>query len=250
MGALEAKAALVTGGSRGIGRAVVQKLAREGAHVVFSFNENRSAAEEVVAHVARFGGVAHAVRADMGCPDDVKLLFEQVVRQLGTLDILVNNAAINPIRRIIDATAEDFDRVMGVNARGPFLAIQAASRILRAGGRIVNISSFGTRAPAEGLSLYLASKAALELLTAVAARELGARGITVNAVSPGVTDTELMRESTGVSADETFDGITAKTALRRLGEPADIANVVAFLAGPDSQWITGQNLRATGGLIV
>ncbi len=156
----------------------------------------------------------------------------------------MNNAAINPPTGILDVT---YDRIMAVNAKGPFFAIQRAGRTLRDGGRIINLSTLNTVIPAPGLALYTACKAAIEQFTAVAARELGGRGITVNTVSPGATDTDLLRAT---NPPEAFDQVVGFTALQRLGQPADIANVVAFLAGPDSQWITGQNLRATGGLFI
>src|ERR1700761_72534 len=241
-GVLAGKAAVVTGGSRGIGRAIVLRLVADGASVVFSFGSNQQAADEVV---AAGQGRVHAVRADQGDPADQERLFEVAAQRLAGLDILVNNAAVSPPTPILDVTPDDYDRVMGVNARGPFFAIQHAGRVLRDGGRIINISTVNTAVPPPGGALYAASKAALELFTGVAAREFGARGITVNAVSPGATDTDLLRESTpGV----TFESVIAKTPLGRLGTPADIANVVAFLAGPDSRWITGQNIRASGGL--
>jgi len=159
----------------------------------------------------------------------------------------VNNAAINPPTGILDVTEDTYDRIMAVNAKGPFFAIQRAGRTLRDGGRIINLSTLNTVIPAPGLALYTASKAAIEQFTAVAAREFGGRGITVNTVSPGATDTDLLRAT---NPPEAFDQVVGFTALQRLGQPADIANVVAFLAGPDSQWITGQNLRATGGLFI
>ncbi|MGW2222004.1 SDR family NAD(P)-dependent oxidoreductase, partial [Nonomuraea sp. NPDC001684] len=182
MGTLENKNALVTGGSRGIGRAIVQRLAREGAAVLFTYHRDQAAAEAVVAEVAAFGARAIAVRADQGRLEDLKHLFGEVDRRLGGLDVVVNNAAINPMGDIRDAVESDFDEVMAVNTKGPFFVMQAAAERLGDGGRIVNISSSGAVA---GLALYFASKAALESITAVAAREFGPRGITVNSVSPG-----------------------------------------------------------------
>lgn len=247
MGTLEKKTALVTGGSRGIGRAIVVRLAREGAAVMFSFNRDQAAAEDVVAEVAAFGGQAIAVRADQGRLEDLKYLFGEVDRNLAGLDVVVNNAAINPMGNIRDATESDFDEVMAVNTKGPFFAIQAAAERLGEGGRIINISSTGA---VPGLALYFASKAALESITAVAAREFGSRRITVNSVSPGATDTDMMRAAAGENLEQAVEHVVAMTPLRRLGRPEDIANVVAFLAGPDSQWITGQNLRVSGGLMI
>ena len=241
-GVLAGKAAVVTGGSRGIGRAIVLRLVADGASVVFSFGSNQQAADEVV---AAGQGRVHAVRADQGDPADQERLFAVAAERLGGLDILVNNAAVSPPTPILDVTPDDYDRVMGVNARGPFFAIQHAGRVLRDGGRIINISTINTALPPPGGALYAASKAALELFSGVAAIEFGPRGITVNSVSPGATDTDLLRES---NPGQTFESVIGLTSLGRLGAPADIANVVAFLAGPDSAWITGQNIRATGGL--
>ncbi|MQY03800.1 SDR family NAD(P)-dependent oxidoreductase [Actinomadura macrotermitis] len=247
MGTLENKSALVTGGSRGIGRAIVVRLAREGAAVVFSFVRDQAAAEDVVAEVAAFGGRAIAVRADQGRLEDLTHLFGEVDRNLAGLDVVVNNAAINPMGNICDATESDFDEVMAVNTKGPFFVVQAAAERLGAGGRIINISSSGA---VPGLALYFASKAALESITAVAAHEFGPRGITVNSVTPGATETDMMRAAAGEHLEQAIEHTVSLTPLQRLGRPEDIANVVAFLAGPDAQWITGQNLRVSGGLTI
>jgi 3-oxoacyl-[acyl-carrier protein] reductase len=247
MGTLDRKAALVTGGSRGIGRAIVNRLAAEGAAVVFTYVENARAAAEVVARIEERGGVATAVRADQADIASLPDLFAAAAEPTGGLDILVNNAATAVQTPILEATEEDFDRQLAVNMKGPFFAIQQAGRVLRYGGRIISLSTLNTVLPAAGNALYAASKAALEQFTAVAAREFGARDITVNCVSPGATDTDLLWSSNDPAVVE---GIKGMTALGRLGEPADIADVVAFLAGPDSRWITGQNLRVTGGLLI
>ncbi|NEE04672.1 SDR family oxidoreductase [Phytoactinopolyspora halotolerans] len=237
---LNGKTAVVTGGSRGIGRAIVERLARDGATVVFSFKDNKPAADELVAQLDR----VTAVRADQEDVATLDALFEPV---RDGLDILVNNASINPRAPVTEVTADYFDRVMTVNAKYPLLAMQRAASLLRDHGRIINISTLNTVIPVPGHSLYCASKAAVEQFTAVAAREFGPRGITVNAVSPGATDTDLFRETNPPEAHTQMAGFAA---LQRLGKPSDVADVVAFLAGPDSQWITGQNIRATGGLIV
>ncbi len=247
MGILSGKGAVVTGGSRGIGRAIVQRLAADGASVVFSYRANEAAAGEVVASVRAAGGRASAVRADQGQLDELKRLFDEAESQLGSLDVLVNNAADVTKVSVIDTAEADYDRVMAVNAKAVFFAMQWAGRRLPDGGRIINISTLNTVVPAPGIALYCASKAAVEQFAAVAARELGGRGITVNTVSPGATDTDALRAS---NPPGSFDQTVAATALQRLGQPADIADVVSFLAGPDSRWITGQNLRVTGGLYV
>ncbi|WP_280266385.1 glucose 1-dehydrogenase [Nocardia wallacei] len=247
MSPLRDKVALVTGGSRGIGRAIVHRLARDGAAVMFSYERNEQAADKVVAEVQEFGGRAVAVRADQGSLADVERLVAAAVEQFDGLDILVNNAGIAPRELVTELTEEQVDRAIAVNMKGPMFAMRHAGQILRDGGRIVNISTLNTILPVPTLAAYTATKAALEQLSKIAARELGSRGITVNTVSPAATDTELLRET---NTQEGLDLAVSMTALGRLGDPTDIADVVAFLAGPDSRWITGQNLLATGGFAV
>ena len=230
----------MTGGSRGIGRAIVRQLAAAGARVVLTYRHDRDAADELVAELP--GSVA--VQADQADPGSLPAMFAPV---RDGLDILVNNAGTEarmPIEKLTDA---DFDRVFTVNTKFPLFAIRDAIPLLRDGGRIVNVSTLNTVLPAAQLVLYCASKAALEQVTAVAARELGPRGITVNTVSPGATDTDMLRAS---NPPEALERMPAMTALGRLGRPADIARVVAFLASPQAGWITGQNIRATGGLLI
>ena len=235
---LAGKTAVVTGGSRGIGRAIVRRLAADGARVVFSYRQDKAAADALEREV----GNAVAVRADQEDPASLDVLFEPVA---DGLDILVNNAAINPHAPIRDITPELFDRAMAVNAKFPLLAMRKAEPLLRDDGRIISISTLNTAVPGPGIALYCASKAALEQFTKVAAREFGPRGITVNIVSPGATDTDLLRAA---NSPEALELAATSTPLGRLGAPADIADVVAFLASPDARWITGQNIQATGGL--
>nr|WP_296071977.1 SDR family oxidoreductase [uncultured Actinoplanes sp.] len=237
---LSGKTALVTGGSGGIGRAIVERLAADGARVVFTYHRRADAA---AALAGRLPGTV-AVRVDQA---DLATLPAMVEPVRDGLDILVNNAAVSSQVPIADLTPEEFDRVLTINTKFPLFAIRAAIPLLRDGGRIVNVSTLNTVVPGPGLALYCASKAALEQVTAVAARELGPRGITVNTVSPGATDTEMFRSA---NPPEAAARMAAITALQRVGTPADVAKVVAFLCGPDSGWLTGGNLRATGGLIV
>jgi 3-oxoacyl-[acyl-carrier protein] reductase len=245
-GVLNGKAAVVTGGSRGIGRAIVERLARDGAHVVFGYVRNSEAAAEVAKAVAGAGGTAHAVQADLGEPDAVGYLFEQAAQHLDGLDILVNNA-VGDARptALADITDEQYDRAMEVNAKSVFRALRHAARHMRDDGRIINLSTLNTSWPSPGLTLYQGSKGAVEQFSAVAARELGGRGITVNVVSPGATDTDLLRSA---NPPESLEMVKQMTPLGRLGQPADIADVVAFLASPDGRWLTGQNIHATGGI--
>ena len=246
MGALDGKGVLVTGGSRGIGRAIVKRLAGEGASVVFSYVRDQAAAHSVAAEVAGAGGHAFAVRADQGSLDDLRRLFAEAEKRLDGLDVVVCNAGSAEPTAIDGVTEDHYNRFMAVNVRGPFFLIQYAGRALRDNGRIICISTVNTRMHPPGGALYTAAKGALEHFAAVAALEFGGRGITANAVLPGATDTDLLRSA---NPGETFEDVVAQTALKRLGQPDDIARVVAFLAGPDSGWITGQVLRADGGML-
>ncbi|MFI6908974.1 SDR family oxidoreductase [Nonomuraea sp. NPDC050394] len=239
---LSGKGALVTGGSRGIGRAVVERLAADGAQVVFTYRGDADAAREVSESTG-----AHAVRADQGSRADLDRLFAEAEKILPGLDILVNNAAESTPTLIGDIDDETFDRVFNVNAKATFLAIQWAGRVMRDGGRIINLSTLNTAMSAPGLTLYAGSKAAVEQFAKVAARELGGRGITVNVVSPGATDTDMLRST---NTPEALATIPAYTALQRLGHPTDVASVIALLCSPDAAWLTGQNLLATGGLFL
>jgi 3-oxoacyl-[acyl-carrier protein] reductase len=244
---LRGKTALVTGGSRGIGRAIVERLVADGASVVFSYATNRKAADEVVAATRRLPGSATPQQAKLGLPEAASKLYLAAEEQLDGLDIVVNNAGIGSGRPQLAETDDAlYDRVMDTNLRATFVVMREAARRLREGGRIVNISTINTVSPAPGLALYAASKGAIEQLTAVAATELGGRGITVNTVSPGFTDTDMLRRSAG---EEALPDLAAASPLGRIGEPADVADIVAFLVGHDGRWMTGQNLRACGGSV-
>lgn len=246
MGSLDNKTALVTGGSRGIGRAIALRLAADGAQVVLTYAVNSAAAADVVAAITTAGGQAWAVAADLRFPAVAGELLAQVESLAGPLDILVNNAAHAPTALLADCSDEEFAGTMTVNVMSPFILMRDAARKMRDGGRIINISTLNTVLISPGTTAYAASKAALELMTRVAAAELGGRGITVNSVSPGATDTDMFR--TANPAEGTYERVAAMTPLGRIGQPADVASVVAFLAGPDGRWLTGQNLRASGGL--
>ncbi|MFB4271032.1 SDR family oxidoreductase [Nonomuraea sp. GTA35] len=241
-------AAVVTGGSRGIGRAVVERLVHDGATVVFSYTAGERAAKELCESL---GGRATAVRADAADLGQVEELFAAAdemfaAADAGPLRALVNNAGVIAHAPIDEVTPQVYDEVMAVNARGAYFTLRAAARRMADGGRIVNISTTGTAWPSLGESVYAASKAALEQVTRVASRELGPRRITVNCVSPGATDTDLLRAG---APPEVLQTVAHMTALGRLGTPADIAAVVALLLSPDAGWLTGQNLRADGGLV-
>jgi 3-oxoacyl-[acyl-carrier protein] reductase len=236
---LTGKIALVTGGTRGIGRAIVERLTSEGAQVYFTYRTRTDAASDVADHTG-----ATSIQADQSNLAAVDAMFAPLP---GRLDILVNNAATSTHLPLAELSSEAFDHQMTVNTKVPLLAIQRAAPLMPRGGRIINLSTLNTALPAPGLTLYCATKAALEQITAVLSRELGPHGITVNTVSPGATDTDLLRTT---NPPDALPRTAALTALQRLGHPSDIASVVAFLCTEDAGWLTGQNLRATGGLLL
>ncbi|MFB6567116.1 MULTISPECIES: SDR family oxidoreductase [Streptomyces] len=247
MNVLTGKTALVTGGSRGIGRAVALRLAAEGALVAVHYGGNDRAAEEVVGRIEEAGGRAFAIRARFGEDGAVDRLFEELTVGLAGagLDVLVNNAGIssgNPISRV---TEEEFGRLMGINVAAPFFVIQRAMALLNDGGRIVNMGSTASRFAVSTQIAYTISKAALESMAPSLANELGRRGITVNTVAPGAVRTDMIAGYTSVP--EVVAGLESITALGRLGEPEDVADVVAFLAGPQGRWVTGQTVDVSGG---
>ncbi|AJF00973.2 SDR family oxidoreductase [Pandoraea apista] len=247
---LDGKVALVTGASRGIGRAIATALAARGATVAVHYNAAAGEADALVARLRAEGVRAFAVQADLSSPDGANALVERFVGALAAhdlppqFDILVNNAGVGLRSRIDAVTPADFDRVLQVNLKSPFFLIQHALRHLRDGGRIVNISSMGTRAAYPEMSVYAPAKAGLEALTLLLAADLGVRGITVNAVLPGATATDLNKRASDPVARE---AIAQTVALGRVGEPRDIADIVAFLASDAGRWITGQSLDASGG---
>jgi 3-oxoacyl-[acyl-carrier protein] reductase len=246
MAALAGKGALVTGGSRGIGRAIVQRLSADGATVVFAYARDQDAAAQTEQAVRAAGGIAHGLRADLADEAALDDLIRQAGERLDGLDILVNNAAAaTPRAAIAETDIEVWDEAMATNARATFLLVRHAARSMRDDGRIVNISTLNTIRPAAGIASYVASKAAVEQLTRVAAIELGPRGITANVVSPGFTDTDLLR---GVTPEDALPQLATMSPLGRLGRPQDISNVVAMLTGPDAGWITGQTIHANGGV--
>jgi 3-oxoacyl-[acyl-carrier protein] reductase len=240
---LAGKTALVTGGSRGIGAEIVRRLATEGADVGFTWRTGNAEADEVAEHVRTVGGRALTVRADLAEPSAAPLVVEAVVGEFGRLDILVNNAGVTQWGALTQTRLADFDHGIAVNARAPYLMMQAAAGALSDGGRIVNISSGVTGTAPPGTSLYSGAKAFLDQVTRVAAAEFAGRGITVNAVAPGTTATGPF---THMSAEQRAAAGSA-FALGRIGEPADVAGLVAFLASPDAGFITGQVIHAVGG---
>ncbi|MET9485922.1 SDR family oxidoreductase [Nocardia sp. NPDC006630] len=250
MSALAGKTALVTGGGRGIGRAIAERLGRDGARVAVHYNGNTAAAKETVAAIEAAGGSAFAIAAPLGVPGDAQALWEAFDAHADGLDILVNNAGTDGIREPIAGTDEEsFDRVFAVNAKAPFFVTKLGLERLRDGGRIVNVSTGLTRgARMPELIAYTMTKAAIDSLTGVLAKEVGARGITVNAVAPGVIDTDMNAD--WLRNDEAWAAVSALSPLKRVAGAADVADIVAFLASNDSRWVTGQWIDATGGALL
>jgi len=257
MSALSGKTALVTGGSRGIGRAVSERLAREGARVGVHYGRDATAAKETVAAIEATGGQAFALQAELGVPGDAEALWAAFDTQAEGLDILVNNAGINKavdgtLKRIDAVTAEDFDALFAVNTKAPFFITQQALPRLRDGGRIINTSTGLTRGAAKPeLIAYAMTKGALDVFTSTLAKDLGPRGITVNAVAPGPVNTDMnagwLRGEVNAAARQQVSGISP---LGRVADATDIGDIVAFLASDDSRWVTGQWIDATGGALL
>jgi 3-oxoacyl-[acyl-carrier protein] reductase len=241
-----AKVALVTGASRGIGMAIAERLARDGFKLIINYSGDAAPAEQLVRKLEGAGAQAIAVKADVSDPRAVREMFDAAETTFGGIDVLVNNAGIMALAPIAETDDASFDRHIAVNLKGTFNTLREAAKRLRAGGRIVNFSStvVGLLMPTYGV--YVATKAAVEGLTSVLAKELRGRNITVNAVAPGPTATDLFLKG---KPQEVVDRLAKMAPLERLGQPSDIADVVSFLAGPDAAWVNGQVLRANGGII-
>ncbi|WP_175714659.1 SDR family oxidoreductase [Burkholderia ambifaria] len=237
--------ALVTGSSRGIGAEIARRLARDGFRVVVNYAGGAGPAREVADAIAADGGEAIAVQADIADPTAVAALFDAAEQAFGRIDVVVNSAGVMKLGAIADYDDTTFDQTVAINLKGTFNVSREAAKRVRSGGRIVNLSStmVGVRLPTYGV--YVATKAAVEGLTQVLAQEMRGRGISVNAVAPGPVATELFLEG---KSPEQVDRLAKMNPLERLGQPADIAGVVAFLAGPDGAWVNGQILRANGGM--
>jgi 3-oxoacyl-[acyl-carrier protein] reductase len=239
------RVAIVTGGSRGIGRATVTRLAADGFAVAVVYGGSAAAADQAVEEVTAGGGRAVAVQADVADEQAVATLFDRTEREFGGVDVVVNAAGVmNDPTPLAETTLDEFDRVQRTNVRGAFVVSRQAARRVRDGGAIINFSSTVTRLQQPGYTAYAASKAAVDAMTLILARELRGRDITVNAVAPGPTATALFLDG---KPPEVIDRLAAAAPLERLGEPADIAEVVAFLAGP-ARWVNGQILYANGGI--
>jgi 3-oxoacyl-[acyl-carrier protein] reductase len=237
------KVAIVTGASGGIGAAVAERLAKDGFTVVVNYAGNAASAQAVVARIEAAGGRAVAAQADISDVAAVARMFDSAETAFGGVDILINNAGIMDLATIKDSNDALFDRHIAVNLKGTFNTLREAARRLRDGGRIVNFSSSVTSLLQP---TYGATKAAVEAMTSILAKELRGRNITVNAIAPGPTATKLFLDG---KPQEVIDRLARMAPLERLGQPEDIADAVAFLAGPDGAWINGQTLRANGGII-
>ncbi len=244
MNTLKGKVALITGGAKGIGQAIVTRLANDGAKVVINYRHSKDSATQLVTALSNENLSAIAIQADVGQRDQVNSLYQQTLNHFGRIDILVNNAALSLEKKFVETSEEEFDTLFSANVKGPFLMMQRAFQHMQRGGKIINICSTVLDLLVPNYSLYSATKGALHMFTRALVQEAAELGITINAVSPGATKTDMLMSTT----DEKFRQQIAKlSALKRIGEVEDIANIVAFFASEDSNWITGQNLRANGG---
>ena len=243
-----ARVAIVTGASRGIGAAIARRLARDGMQLVVNYASGKAAADALVASILADGGAAIAVKANVADAGDVQALFAAAEAAFGGVDVLVNNAGIMPpaLPALADTDDATFDSLFAINVKGSFHTMRQAATRLRHGGSVVNFSSSVIGLALPGYSIYGASKAAIETMTTIFAKELRGKNITVNAIAPGPTATDLFLN--GKTA-EMIERMRKMAPLERLGTPDDIAAAVAFLAGPDGRWVNGQTLRANGGLV-
>jgi 3-oxoacyl-[acyl-carrier protein] reductase len=240
------KVAIVTGASRGIGAAVAERLAADGFTVVINYSGDTKSAEALARKIEGKGGRALTAKADVSDPNAVRGMFDAAEAAFGGVDVLVNNAGIMKLAKIADSDDALFDQQVAINLKGSFNAMREAGKRLRDGGRIVNFSTSVVGTRLETYGVYAATKAAIETLTAILAKEMRGRSITVNAVAPGPTATDLFLNG---KSQEIIDRFAKMNPLERLGTPQDIAAAVTFLAGPDGAWINGQTLRANGGMV-
>jgi 3-oxoacyl-[acyl-carrier protein] reductase len=247
MSKLKGKVALVTGASKGIGAAVAKALAAEGAAVVVNYSTSKAGAEAVVAEIAAAGGKAVAVRGDVSKATQAQSIVDSAVKQFGRLDILVNNSGVYGFAPIENVTEQEFHRHFDINVLGLLLTTQAAVKHLGEGSSIINIGSVVTRITPPGSAVYTGTKGAVDAITGVLSRELGPRKIRVNALNPGMIETEGTH-SAGFIGSDFETGTVAQTPLGRIGQPNDIASIAVFLASNDSYWLTGEQLLAGGGL--
>jgi 3-oxoacyl-[acyl-carrier protein] reductase len=240
------KSAIVTGASRGIGSAIAERLAHDGFSAVVNYSGSEGEASALAKKINANGGRAITVQADVSKPGDVVRLFDATEKEFGGVDVLVNNAGIMALSSLATTDDATFDRVIAVNLKGTFNGLREAAKRLRPGGRIINFSTSVVGTKLETYGIYAATKSAIETLTAILSKELRGKSITVNAIAPGPTATDLFLRG---KSQELVDRFAKMNPLERLGTPQDIAAVVAFLAGPDGAWVNGQVLRANGGMV-
>jgi 3-oxoacyl-[acyl-carrier protein] reductase len=245
MNTLTEKVILVTGASRGIGATIARKLADAGAKVIINYAGGKEAAEQVVSAIKQNGGDAIALQADVSKADEVKNLFDKAIAHYAKIDVLVNNAGIMITKLIKDTTDEDFTRQFDINVRGTFNTMREAATRLADNGSIINFSTSVNRIMLPSYGTYVATKAAVEQLTRVFSKEAGSRGINVNSVSPGPTNTELFTKG---KSEELINRLASLSAFNRIGEPEDIASIVLFLASDEAKWINAQNIGVNGGM--
>lgn len=245
MKTLQEKVILVTGASKGIGAAVARQLASDGASLIVNYAGDKTGADKLVAELKEKGTNAIAVQADVSKPAEVKQMFDTALAHFGRIDVLVNNAGVMITKLLKDTTDEDFTRQFDINVKGVFNTLREAATRLADHGTIINFSTSVNRIMLPTYSTYVATKAAVEQLTRVFAKEVGSRGINVNSVSPGPTNTELFTKG---KTDETIARLAALSAFNRIGQPDDIAKVVSFLASDEAKWISAQNIGINGGM--
>lgn len=242
---LKGKVVLITGSSRGIGAAIALKVSQAGAKVIINYAGSKEPAEKLAQEINFNGGEALAIKADVSNSAEVKNLFDESIAHFGKIDVLINNAGIMITKLIKDTTDEDFDRHFNINVKGTFNTMREAATKLADNGSIINFSTSVNRIMLPGYATYVATKSAVEQLTRVFSKEIGSRGINVNSVSPGPTNTELF--TTGKS-EEVIARLASLSAFNRIGETNDIANVVVFLASDDAKWVNAQNIGVNGGM--
>lgn len=240
------KVAIVTGAGRGIGAAIAQRFAAEGASVVVNYANSKVEAENVVAKIIAAGGKAIAVKADVSTSEGARTIFDATEAEFGKPDILINNAGLILYKPVAAVSEEEYDRMFAVNVKGTFLTCQLATSRLKDNGVIINFSSSTTALMLPTYAIYVATKGAVEQFSHVLAKELGSRKIRVNVVSPGPTDTDLFNQN---KTEEDRKRMASLAAFNRLGTPTDISNVVTWLVSDEAAWISGQNIRANGALI-
>ena len=245
MSTLNEKVVLVTGASRGIGATIARHLAKAGARVVVNYAGSKQAAEQLVSEIRAAGGNALALQADVSKADQVKNLFDAAIAYYGRIDVLVNNAGIMINKLIKDTTDDDFSRSFDINVKGTFNTLREAATRLADNGSVINFSTSVLRIMLPTYGTYVATKAAVEQLTRVFAKEVGSRGINVNSVSPGPTNTELFMNG---KSQEVVGRLASLSAFNRIGEPDDIAKVIVFLASDEAKWISAQNIGINGGM--